>query len=128
MSLRCLLITDDILRSKSTPCSIHRNHNHPRTTSKEDRIARATPKALAHVRSAFASAAYFASQIATKQAPLPWVTISRCSERCRGGLATESLLAFVHIRVIINEAGEGKPAANSVLNQPLPSHSTGAQI
>uniref|UniRef100_A0A6N2M820 Uncharacterized protein n=1 Tax=Salix viminalis TaxID=40686 RepID=A0A6N2M820_SALVM len=25
-------------------------------------------------------------------------------------------------------AGEGKPAANSVLNQPLPSHSTGTQI
>ncbi|KAJ6726540.1 PROTEIN PHOSPHATASE 2C 42-RELATED [Salix purpurea] len=91
MSVRCLLITDDILRSKSTPCSIHRNHNHPRTTSKEDRIARATPKALAHVRSAFASAAYFASHIAAKQAPLPWATISRCSERCRGGLATKRM-------------------------------------
>ncbi|KAJ6689819.1 hypothetical protein OIU85_006155 [Salix viminalis] len=89
--------TDSILRSKSTPCSIHRNHNHPRTTNKEDRIPRATPKALAHVRSAFASAAYFASQIATKQAPLPRVTISRCSGSAEAaGLATESLLAFVH--------------------------------
>ncbi|KAF9677204.1 hypothetical protein SADUNF_Sadunf08G0083700 [Salix dunnii] len=66
MATLCLLVTDNILLSKSTPCSIRKNQNHPRTTSREDRIPRDIQKALAHVRSAFESAAYSATQIATK--------------------------------------------------------------